>query len=389
MDPITSSQKNSALLSNLSSVTTSSLFNYSLTKNAPSFSSTVIAVSPNVAPSANPVNQSMSFKVPTYGLISAITLSSSLTTGADNSGAQLNLGERIASSISLRSHNKELCNQFDVGVHVAGANMGFEKALSHKNLVNSATSWNATSATFFTPVYYPFFDKTGNYIDASFIEGLEVVVDINSLAKMGLTQAITGSDFKLYIEYISLSNEDRETYMSSQFPSNEPLIMYVQDEYVERKAIADNALTTTLDCKFNGVVSSISCFIQDATTSKGTDTAFSDLSFKCSGRSILNAIPVEILQAKDGRMGVTGLNYVKGTGAITKPALRPTNVWFGQSPDNSWNSGAVALGQLSTPQVQITHLDIGATKELVVVYKYMKLLVVSPNTGVIDVGLSN
>ena len=111
-----------------------------------------------------------------------------------------------------------------------------------------------------------------------------------------------------------------------------------------------------------------------------------DTIFKQDGRKV---IPTPILQARDGKFGTSALSYAKATGAITKPAVRPTTVWFGESPDVTYNSGAISLGNLANPQIKITHADPGTTKEMVIVYDYYKLLVVSPASGVIDVGLSN
>ncbi len=391
MDIHVSSNKSSPLLQNLEKVAKTDMYAYSLAKNTVNSSLTCVQVSPNVAAAANPVSTSIAFRIPSYGLVSQMILQTTLTTAGDNSAVDNNnLGERVFSLVSLRSHNKEICSQTPQYCHVRGQTAPTTKGLTHGAMVNSATSFNATSVTVQTPLYFPFFEKTNMTLDSNFLETLELSCDINSLAGMGLGQAITASDFKLFVWYRSLENEAYESYLKNQFPENSPLVQLIYDQYTETKAITDNDTSNTLDIKHNGCVFASHIFVEDSSTTLGSDSAITHVTVSAAGRNLINNIPADILNHRNAAFADSNLQLTKSSGAVVyKPTVKPLSIYWGESPDRTYNSGALSLSGLNNPQITVSHADLGATKRLVVVHEYFKLVTVSPNSGIVDVGLTN
>lgn len=392
MDIVTASAKGSSLLNTLSKAAQTDPYSYRLLSNYPSASLTCVAINPQTAASASAVSQDLTFRLPQYGLMAGAVLRSTLTTGGNNSAIDnTNLGERVFSNISIRSSNKVIVQQTPESCEVRGLAGNFEQNVRHNKLTNSALTWNvATNAAISvnTPVYSTLFDKSSNYLDLSFIENLELVASINSLAGMGAGQAITANTITLYVWYIALDSDEHKALIAKNYPPSEPLVMLVSDVAVENVAMANGSTSTSINLRGNHAISSFHCMAHSA-TNLGTDLAISDLTLSVSGRNIISALPADIIEYRNTNFGDANVNLTRSSGAITfNDALKPTSWYFSMVPDRTFNSGSLSLAGVNAPTITVTHADPGANRTLKVMYEYWKFVTVDPASGRIDIGVS-
>lgn len=390
MDIVTSANKESALLSSLEKTVKSNPYQYRYQSNFPNSSLSCVAVSPQVAPAGNPVGNQLTFRIPSYGLLTDMVIKSTLTTGGDNSAVDnTNLGERVFSRVSLNSHGKSICQNTSDYLHVRGKDSNVERALKHADVTNSTTSFDTTAISVHTPLYFSFFEKTSNYLPLDFTEELEVICDINSQAGMGLAAALTAGTFTLYCWYRSLDSDNNKEYIQKQFPSDKPFVSLIYDTFTETVPMANGSTSTNINLRSNSAIFATHVFCKNA-TDRGADKAITDLTFSVSGRNIMNAIPADILRFREKNYGTAGMK-MGDDGALTYASneLRPLSIYWGDVKDRSFNSGSVSLGNTNNPSITISHADPGdATHSLIVVHEFWRLLTINPSNGVLDIGLS-
>lgn len=394
MDIITSANKGSSLLNSLAKTVQTDPYSARYLSNYPNASLTCVAVNPQTNPSASAVSQDITFRLPQYGILTGAVLRSTLTTGGDNSAIDnTNLGERLYSNVSLRSSNKVIVQQVPESCEVRGKTGNFEQNVRHNKLTNSASTWNGlipATATISvnTPFYSTLFDKSSNYLDLSFLEPLELVATVNTLAGMGAGQAITASSFTLYCFFLALDSDEHKALIAKNYPPSKPLVLLISDVAVESVAMANTSTSTSLNLRGNHAISSFHCLAQSA-TNVGTDLAISDLTLSVSGRNIISQLPSDIIEYRNSNFGNANLNLTRSSGAITfNDALKPTSWYFSMVPDRTFNSGSLSLANVNAPTVTVTHADPGANRTLKVMYEYWKFITIDPSSGRIDIGVS-
>lgn len=361
---------------------------YKIEGNYPLLATHLVSVDPQNPPSGDPASKSMTFQLPRYGYLRNMVIESAITTAGNNNATMENVGERLFESIQLRSQGRIIAQMSDGYTVIRGKEANATKAMAHSRLVNaSGTTFSAESITVYTPTYFAFFEAVKNHLALHFVEQLQLVCKFNDLGGMGLAAALTAATCKLWMEYYTLDTKADNENLSRNFKPSKPLNMLIYNTETEVTAITDSATSVTVDLKSNYLVRGIHFFVRDVAT--GVLNPITTYTIKASGRDLRTSIPDKISDWSSACLGVgSGVKVSFSTDAVvSNQETKPCSVYFGLEESRKFNSGALALNNVSNPTLTAT-FAAASTDELVVVYEYWSLYSIDSSSGVGNVGLS-
>ena len=323
MDVVTSANSESALLTSLERNLVADPYSYRLSQNFPNQSKSIVTVQPQVAPAPTTDHGAeMHFRLPRYGLISkAVLVCDSVWAGSAVVAAP-RLGERYFSNIEMRSHNKVICSQSPESCtsRIDNLNQEANNAYTSVTQPSVAISTLTGASQTYTPLFFPFFEKTSQFLDLSFTESLEVVATVNSDTKMGITAGtLASATYTLLVWYVNLSNEAEQAYISKNFPASQPFTMLSYDQYSEvpvtpNPNLTAGSKTVNVDMKCNNAVFATHFIVK--LDSDQTNVTIDSFEITATGRTLVSADPrTNIFDT--GSYGVSGSSSGSGSGSIT------------------------------------------------------------------------
>jgi hypothetical protein len=401
-DYILAANSESALLNSLEKAQLTDAYSYRIDANFPNGSKNIVAVSPNIAPSSTYPGKSVTFRIPRYGLISRMVVETTLTVVGDCSGANnTRLGSRLFSTIDLRTHNNTICTNTPEYIQGRLDALAADQSPVLNMLTNPSVSLTSatTPARIYTPFFMPFSEKTSMYLDASFVEQLELNCVINSLTETGLLD-MTAMSFVLYVVYRNLSNEAHRAYQSINFGdmgNPRKLNMLTYNTYAENPiSVVTSASTAsqTVDIKCPHPVASTHFGFVSTGTNYGFDLAINSFSLTFSGRKIFDTIPMGVLKYDESFFGKSSLKVTGGTGGVPTYETISTakscgSIYYGESSDRTFNSHSLSLSNTSAPQLVVNYTaQVSAARQLRVWHEYWQITSIDPADGRIIVGNS-
>ena len=349
----------SALLQSLYQFDKSDIYDYEISGNCVNGSKSWVKVSPNIEPATPFAGKNVTFKIPRYDLIERmfvkVNLTAASTTGTNDTSR---VGCNYFSSMDLRTHNNTLVSNNPAYSIARMEELPADMAVLYNSLVNPTKTWAAASGSisFLCPFFCPFFEKPSMFLDAGFLEQMELSCTINSLEALGGATVPTGVTHELWICYRAMSNASYAEYQARQYGSKETgpkkLNYLAYNMYAENPVTCTAATAFTIDLRVPNAVSRTHVFVADATTQAGPSAVIKDLSLIFSGRTIMDQIPIQVVKGDESFMGKTSVRYV--TLATGAPIYAPTyvktaplgtiaTIYYGDVNDHTWNSGAISF----------------------------------------------
>jgi len=408
MNPITAAFRESPLLESLKQNMLTDPYSYRLLSNFGNSSKEFYEIHPESPIVGVPHGRSLRFKLPKYGLLERAIIQSTLTT-AGTTGAQdantndTNIGERIFQNISFNTSSKTICTNYPAytRARIDGANAEMGHTLSQLTQNSGSLGANSSSPVVYTPLFFPFFEKTSNYLDLAFVDECTIECRVNEAAEMGLGSNLASIACKLFLVYRVMDNEEHRAYVASNFSKESPLNMLIYDVYQESEtAITSGAaqtITKTLNCP-NAIFAThffVTGGITGATSGgvyRGPQVPVEWFSLSLTGKEVIRQLPTPVLRY-DGAFYELNGDSCTFSGAIAKrndSSITPSvcSIYWGESKDRTFNSHAIAMSKINNPQLSVRIPATTANAKLIVVHEYYKLLSVDPSDGRCDVGLS-
>ena len=383
------SQKVSSLSQSMGQVLKTDL-SYNIPENYPICGTHKIPLNPsNPTGATDPSGKSLQWSIPSYGNVKNMVIESRLTNSANNNAAanDTDLGARIFDSISLKSHGSVICQNSLGYSTVRQYDASLEKSLAASELQNSPTTLTTGAvATFFTPVYFPFFEKVENSIDTSFVENLELVANVTTDFRLA-TGSIASAEFILWIEYFTLDTKDHQELLARNFVPGKNLNMLLYDSE-SQTSDASSVTSLTVDIKNNNLCFATHFFIQDTAT--GVLAPITSYTLSVDGRVVRNGVPRKIEAWTKASRGHRSANITQITsGAITdKLTVKPVSCYWGLEGNRTWKSGAINFRATSNPTLTV-NLASATNKRLVIVQEFWRLMSIDSVSGIINLGVSS
>lgn len=395
------SQLESPLVQSLQSALISKPFNYGLNKNYPILSKQSYSVSADTIPgtSTNGLNTTLNFKVPRYGLLYGMAIKSVINTSATKTATLTRLstlGARIFSNVSLRSHSRVIQDNSSNYILSRMLEASQEQYNAYVNMTTGvpAVDNNVTSISIYTPLFFFFGEKTGNFLDTTFVENLEVVATTNSLSGVwGQNELLSTFGFSsctLECYYVQLENGVHQSLIASQFPMGKSLTMLANDCYVESPTTATYSSGSTLsishEVKSKNVA--MSCYVYARDRNTNALLPINSLTITANGQTIVSSD--RRTQIFENSSNNKFLFNVPGSSTGSDAYF----VYFGLDMDKTYVSGVNALQSLNSPTITaVVDTSSGVTGsdviELSVVFDYFTLLSISSDSGQVQRSLTN
>lgn len=413
MDAIIVANEQSPLLTALGRSKEDSLA-YKITHNYPSLSKNIVKVSgtPTSVAGADISGKSITFQLPRYGLLTGLTLESTITCTGNNTvwltgdanrihGPQ---GSSVFSRVELMSNNRVITSQSDsvCRVRAEGSNRGkYLNQVFNTDRVTNATAFSNSSVTVFTPFYSSFFESDLNYLDLRFCTPLQLTCTINNFADMGLAAALTNCETYLYISYVNLDEQKFNELENANFNPANPYTALSYSNFDETFAIPDNATSITVNPSCQYATYATHVFIKR--TAFNVVNPILNLTVSMGGRAVYFQLPPQVFTDEDSESyldfdGAFAGSVLTAAGSIW-PATQPmvmvsgrrnkiVSIYWGLHTDRTYNSGAVSLHNV--PNFQITATMAGVVgSQLKVISEYWQFVSINSAGGSVSVMASS
>lgn len=410
MDTIIQANEQSPLLTALGRSKQDSLA-YKITHNYPNLSKNIVKISgtPSSVSGADISGKSITFQIPRFGLLTGLTLESTITSSGDNSawiGGDANRihgpqGSSVFSKVELMSNNRVVTSQTDsvCRVRAEGSNRGkyLNQVFSTDRVTTATTFLSAGQVTVFTPFYSSFFESDLNYLDLRFCTPLQLSCTVNGFADMGLAVPLTNCETYLYVSYVNLGEDDFNKLENANFNPANPYTALSYSNFDETFPIVDNATTITVNPSCQYAVYATHVFIKR--TGFNVVNPITSLTVSMGGRSVYYQLPPQVFTDEDSE------NFLDFDGIYAKSVL-PTwvpsqqmvmvsgrrnkiiSIYWGLHTDRTYNSGSVSLHNI--PNFQITANMAGVTgSQLKVISEYWQFVSINSAGGSISVMASS
>lgn len=398
MDVVISANSESPLLSSLERNLVSDMYTYRLSQNASNQSKSVVEVLPQTTPTGSTHGQTMRFKIPRYGLLAKCVLEA--TPNTTNLGAgtnnQVRLGERLYSNVELRSHNRIISSQGPEYCSARIDNLSQEANNAYSSVTQPSPAFpgsGTVTSTVYTPLFFPFFEKTSNFLDVKFTESLELSVTVNTSAAMGLLGDFNSCTYKLYCWYVNLSQEAEQAYISKNFPANAPFTMLSYNQYTEVPVIelapGAGERTVEVDLKTNNAVFATHIMVQKSDTKEYVPV--NEFTLTATGRELVKMNDrLNIFDTGSYGVSASTSGASSGSNIEYNAAAKALTYYWGMSRDRSYNSGAAAFQNLNAPRATVKYTAAGSQNyTITVVHEYYNYISINPSDGSILSGISS
>lgn len=413
MDAVIQANEQSPLLTALGRSKEDSLA-YRITHNYPNLSKNISKISgtPSTVAGADIAGRTFTFNIPRFGLLTGLTLESTITCTGNNTvwltgdanrvhGPQ---GSSLFSRVELMSNNRVITSQTDsvCRIRAEGSNRGkYLNQVFNTDRVSNATTFSNSSVTVFTPFYSSFFESDLNYLDLRFCTPLQLVCTVNAFADMGLAAALTNCETYLYVSYVNLDEQKFNELENANFNPSSPYTALSYSNYEETFPITDNATTITVNPTCSYATYATHVFIKR--TAFNVVNPIQTLSVSMGGRTIYANLPPQIFTDEDsetyldfdGAFAGATLTAAGSVWPATQPIVMVSgrrnkiiSIYWGLHTDRTYNSGAVSLKNV--PNFQITATMAGVTgSKMMVVSEFWQFVSINSAGGSIAVMTSS
>lgn len=245
-----------------------------------------------------------------------------------------------------------------------------------------------------SPIYAPYFDKTYMYLDSVYLAPMELGCIVETTLSLGLNVALASILPEAYMFFRSVDNESYVLTKKLNFKEGEPTTMLGSSTFTEAiKAIADDAVSTTLDIKCKNVAQTTSFFLVNSGAQVPTKKMAADAThciykfdFLFAGQNVITGMPTDVL-ALDRAYRYDSANILcSNVGALTglKPYFGPHTLYWSEMADRTYNSHALAYYNGGQPQLIVYHPDLGATYSLICVHDIFGFLTIDSSNGTME-----
>jgi hypothetical protein len=377
------SAQTSTTIKTLEDMAKSSL-QYKVLKNYPRVSKHWVRVDPQVAIATAWLSSECTFNIPDYGKVSALMLECTHTHGSDDkAGDSVVIGTELFSRIELTAHNKLI---FRVEHQYLKARLNNDSHEEHiyKNICyNPSASMASGAQKFFVDIPSSFFDHVTLNPDFNFLENCQLRCTTPSSV---FANAVTASTCYLWVQYWILENTAWNELRASENKLERPLVYLITNEYTETADVTSGVSSTAITLN-NKQCTMATHIVLASTATPFTPVAISAVKFEATGVVIYNDVPTRVLQRDAFKYGGSNqLLSVTGDHVAILPESQPITLYWGLEKSRIYNSGALAMANVSNPRVTCTHTLVGnSTTRLYVVSEYWQFVEIDPRNGVIQV----
>ena len=309
-------------------------------------------------------------------------------------------GLQLFEKIEVRSNNKVLFTFSDYALKGVVQSYPVEKAeLIWRMALPLLTTTYApaplgsnTTVTSFTHIPCAFFESVKNHIDLNFYEQLQVVVKLNTQARMGAEVDITSCTAVLWNYRYQLDAKAYDALRSKNQNPSRPLNMFTLNTFTEFVECT-GANTNSIRLNVNYPVVNMYIMLMNKTTGAalgGEGKLIDTFDFELNGVKLLENVPNVVawyLPAKHG----SSADIVTSSTDITLKSNKCICLNFGLDPmDKTYMSGALSMSQINFPQVTIRHQTITpADYNLVVVSEYSQILSLDSSNGSVQISANS
>lgn len=397
MNYIISANQESPFLTSLDSLKQSDVYSYEIPGNFPNSAIDVLFLNANIQPSNGNVHSSdLTFDLPRIGhFLTDAIIQSQIRPTTDQTGLNTgNIGCRLFSDITFRSHSSAIYSLTPEAMIAIQATLPSEKAYKHNQLTNPTLSWTSVlNPVVYTPIYSPFMESTNTYLPLSFVEKCQYTARVNTKAGMGLSADLFSMSCKLFVKFRNLQTEAFSAYLANNLPTNSLLNMVQWNTYKESAySIANGDTSAVVDLKCPHPVFASHFYIYDSTKNLGptTSTQISTVGMTFAGKPIMSDVPVSVLAHFNSRYSRGDISVATNGALSTRTELDlgkrgPYTIYWSELPNRTFNSGCVAMSNVNQPQLELSFSDPGSANfRVAVVHEYYQYAQINPVDGVIS-----
>jgi hypothetical protein len=387
-NPFLLSNKNSALISIVDASANKSVYAYK-TAALPTIAHERVSVSPNGGNEG--LDQTITFDVPAYGLLSRIIFKFSVTV-ADGSSSSVNhvpgiIGLDLIDYIEISSQNRVISRQTrDMLMSKLAELTNAEQS----NLVTAMQQIVAASNGTFT-CYVPWMgmisgldSSLSNVYDTSFTERLQVRVKVGAGGLLS-DGAVSWGGSSCLFTFSTMKEEDMRALHMANY-SAAPLVMLNSTAFTENTtSIAAAATTGTTDISCNGVVRRMLIRVNRSDESSSKNLEIATIVLNGSGRELIRFDGEELRLLGNG-------NWHHQPAEVSGVYENVYVIDFTVGKRLPGYSGGASFREIAAPSVQVTlasAVPSGKTAVLHVVHEQLELLSILGSNGRIQQSISS
>jgi len=449
----------SPLKSLLTATNVWSPFEYSVKSSAPNLSRSRVEVKGS-APSNLDKNRTEVFRVPRFGLWSGLTIKIGIrvncivpaTADATSVKDFSNwLGLFLMQNVTLATHNKVICTipaealLFESTYardsdtrHTLGYLEGENAAGSLYNVVHGQAPADLTKLTYFhIPVPFSCFESTSCYWDTSFVESLQISVQLAEKTSSVMSNSLEVSDWvyesvDCHFDYLAVDDATRKSIQTSNCNIDRGILTMLASNYFQEQSFTTAAVTyanaanvdaldLTVQIRCNGLCSHTFWRLVDVSTNaeynKGSSLGESVVEYGATGavetktagwtRAVLSASGTTLVDIKveDTLIGFGGgmSRGLSSTSSATAGQYNTTSsktdgfnviTWGLDSRATSYDSGSCSFKECVAPTLTVsmaahkTAARAGVKYRLEVFHKVLVLNSISSSDGRVSQSIS-
>lgn len=394
---------------------------YQLLDNYPNLFAQKYAISPNPvgATTASDVGgATITFQLPRSGILNGLMIESTIVASGNNTVAvtgdsthpALYIGLNLYSRIDLLSNNVLLATCSDAYLRCRAETSDVNHGLRAKKMAKAfstdkftlATAWSGVGVVTFTPVYFSILERVEQNLDLSFVQNLVIQLTVNTSTNMGIATAINSITPILHCKYFTMGANDTLSLRARNYGSANPYMALNYSTYTETGQVADNLTSVILNPQNQNAVFRTHVFLKNRSTN--SLFAIKNISISMGGINVMSNIPVVVMQQEQEAWNGSGLlsfdqyqTSQLGSGSVSFPVVfmgrgdaEPVTIYWGLSPNRTYNSGAVSYHNITNFQITLTTATTSTTGfDYYLVHEFWQSMIVNGSSGDVSVSSSS
>lgn len=398
IDAIIEAGTKSVLLSKLQETAVQDL-SYSVQPSYPILGKRHTAINSENTITGSVHGQEVMFKVPRSLLLRFMQIETTLTTGTTGPASTIALGLDLFEWIEVRSNSKVLYRQSDAYTRSRTFDQCSDKsiAIARRAMPLDPTTElpevvNAGDVKTYTPIYTGWSEQVENNLDLNFHEQITVVARFNSLARMGLPDALGGdATCRLIVWTWRPIDKYYSMLRAKNLKPNSMFSMLFPQTYTERQACTSTT-SNTFRMNINYPVFKTYFFIRDNTgTGNGPFRRINDYTLRIGGLALVESSSNLVSKFEQEYTGGSQLTCTSAT-TVSRIDDYIICINWGLDPQNrTYNSGACSFAEINTPTLVLNHETLGTASQndIVVVSEYWSILSSDPNNGSLEISVQS
>lgn len=377
---------NSPLANVLMSDSNMSPFVYSVYSSLPPTSRQKVSVP---CASSWDFGKSSSFNVPRYGLLCHAVLEINFTVATAAATPCDNYGNMVIKRATMSSHSREVIALETMGNLVRLSDKDPDSYDRINTISNGLTTFpiSTTPYKLLVPLNFSVFDNPASYLDTSFIEQLELNIELSPLASLFNQTTITfnAPASKVHFYFLNMSESDLRSLQNAQYSVEKPLSLLTKSffkdtSYVSATNETAGLVMKSLTVSCPNLISRTIIGVRLSTGAKlGTYISISNVVIKSSGRVLYEYNDVN----ENGLENA--LFYDRG--AKTNDTKLFVHNW-GLLANQSQFGGGVSGKGSSNLTIEVSFTATAALHTIDIEHEYYSIVSVSGGSGKISQSIS-